>query len=46
MRCAASPSWGGQPLPLNASAWWDGTWWCACAGALAAVNAAITAAAS
>ena len=34
--------WGGQPLPLNASAWWDGTLVLRLRGALAAVNAAIT----
>ncbi len=35
-------AWGGQPLPLNASAWWDGTLVLRLRGALAAVNAAIT----
>jgi glycolate oxidase FAD binding subunit len=34
--------WGGQPLPVNASAWWDGTLVLRLRGALAAVNAAIT----
>lgn len=34
--------WGGQPLPINASAWWDGTLVLRLRGALAAVNAAIT----
>ncbi len=33
--------WGGQPLPINASAWWDGTLVVRLRGALAAVNAAI-----
>jgi len=33
--------WGGQPLPLNASAWWDGTLLVRLRGALAAVQAAI-----
>ena len=32
--------WGGQPLPLNASAWWDGTLVLRLSGAAAAVNAA------
>ena len=33
--------WGGQPLPLNASAWWDGgADRCACAARAAAVEAA------
>lgn len=32
--------WGGQPLPLNASAWWDGTLVLRLAGARAAVDAA------
>ncbi|WP_298825391.1 glycolate oxidase subunit GlcE [uncultured Piscinibacter sp.] len=32
--------WGGQPLPLNASAWWDGTLVVRLRGALAAVQAA------
>ena len=32
--------WGGQPLPLNASAWWDGTLVVRLAGAAAAVEAA------
>jgi glycolate oxidase FAD binding subunit len=32
--------WGGQPLPLNASAWWDGTLAVRLCGALAAVQAA------
>ncbi len=34
--------WGGQPLPINASAWWDGTLVVRLRGALAAVQAAIT----
>lgn len=34
--------WGGQPLPINASAWWDGTLVLRLRGALAAVNSAIT----
>jgi glycolate oxidase FAD binding subunit len=32
--------WGGQPLPLNASAWWDGTLVVRLRGAAAAVAAA------
>jgi glycolate oxidase FAD binding subunit len=32
--------WSGQPLPLNASAWWDGTLVVRLAGAAAAVDAA------
>jgi glycolate oxidase FAD binding subunit len=32
--------WGGQPLPLNASAWWDGMLVLRLAGARAAVDAA------
>jgi glycolate oxidase FAD binding subunit len=32
--------WGGQALPLNASAWWDGTLVIRLRGAAAAVNAA------
>ena len=32
--------WGGQPLPLNASAWWDGMLVLRLSGALAAVRAA------
>jgi glycolate oxidase FAD binding subunit len=32
--------WGGQPLPLNASAWWDGMLVLRLAGAAAAVSAA------
>ena len=32
--------WGGQPLPLNASAWWDGNLIVRLRGALAAVQAA------
>jgi glycolate oxidase FAD binding subunit len=35
--------WGGQPLPLNASAWWDGTLVLRLAGAAAAVRAAAAA---
>ncbi|XHS79247.1 glycolate oxidase subunit GlcE [Burkholderiaceae bacterium UC74_6] len=33
--------WGGQPLPLNASAWWDGALVLRLAGAQAAVRSAI-----
>ena len=33
--------WAGQPLPLNASAWWDGAMVLRLAGAQAAVQAAI-----
>lgn len=33
-------AWGGQPLPLNASAWWDGMLVVRLAGAHAAVQAA------
>jgi len=33
-------AWGGQPLPLNASAWWDGNLILRLRGALAAVQAA------
>lgn len=33
--------WGGQPLPINASAWWDGTLVVRLRGAAAAVEAAI-----
>ncbi len=33
-------AWGGQPLPLNASAWWQGTLAVRLAGAQAAVDAA------
>ena len=32
--------WGGQPLPLHASAWWEGTLVLRLSGAAAAVNAA------
>ncbi|WP_298236224.1 glycolate oxidase subunit GlcE [uncultured Azohydromonas sp.] len=32
--------WGGQPLPLNASAWWDGTLVLRLSGARAAVDSA------
>ena len=32
--------WGGQPLPLNASAWWEGTLVLRLSGAVAAVQAA------
>ena len=32
--------WGGQPLPLNASAWWEGTLVVRLSGAVAAVRAA------
>ena len=34
-------AWGGQPLPLNASAWWDGSLLLRLRGALAAVQSAI-----
>jgi glycolate oxidase FAD binding subunit len=34
--------WGGQPLPLNASAWWDGSLVLRLSGAAAAVRAAQT----
>ena len=33
--------WGGQPLPINASAWWDGTLLVRLRGAHAAVQAAL-----
>ncbi|MCW5667887.1 MAG: glycolate oxidase subunit GlcE [Piscinibacter sp.] len=33
--------WGGQPLPINASAWWDGTLLVRLRGAFAAVQSAI-----
>lgn len=33
--------WGGQPLPINASAWWDGTLLVRLRGAYAAVQSAI-----
>jgi glycolate oxidase FAD binding subunit len=33
--------WGGQPLPINASAWWDGTLLVRLRGAMAAVRAAM-----
>jgi glycolate oxidase FAD binding subunit len=33
-------AWGGQPLPLNASAWWDGVLVLRLSGAAAAVSAA------
>jgi len=33
-------AWGGQPLPLNASAWWDGNLLVRLRGAVAAVQAA------
>ena len=33
-------AWGGQPLPVNASAWWDGSLILRLRGALAAVQAA------
>lgn len=36
-------AWGGQPLPINASAWWDGTLLLRLRGAYAAVQSAITA---
>jgi glycolate oxidase FAD binding subunit len=34
-------AWGGQPLPLNASAWWDGMLLVRLSGAHAAVDAAL-----
>jgi glycolate oxidase FAD binding subunit len=34
-------TWGGQPLPLNASAWWQGVLVLRLAGAAAAVEAAV-----
>ncbi len=34
--------WGGQPLPINASAWWDGMLVLRLCGAAAAVQAAVT----
>ncbi len=34
-------AWGGQPLPLNASAWWDGSLLVRLRGAMAAVRAAM-----
>ncbi len=34
--------WGGQPLPLSASAWWDGMLVLRLAGARAAVESAVT----
>ena len=34
-------TWGGQPLPINASAWWSGTLVLRLSGAAAAVQAAI-----
>ena len=34
-------AWGGKPLPLNASAWWNGTLVVRLRGALAAVQAAM-----
>ena len=33
--------WGGQPLPINASAWWDGMLVLRLSGAVAAVQAAL-----
>ena len=35
-------TWGGQPLPIEASAWWDGALLLRLAGAEAAVQAAVT----
>lgn len=35
-------AWGGQPLPLNASAWWHGSLLVRLSGAVAAVHAART----
>ena len=35
-------AWGGEPLPLNASAWWDGNLLVRLSGAVAAVHAART----
>lgn len=37
---AAVNRWGGQPLPIEASAWWDGALVLRLAGAVAAVDAA------
>lgn len=34
-------AWGGQPLPINASAWWDGALLLRLRGALAAVQTAL-----
>ncbi len=34
-------TWGGQPLPVNASAWWDGTLVLRLSGAAAAVQSAL-----
>jgi len=34
-------TWGGQPLPVNASAWWDGTLVVRLSGAAAAVRSAV-----
>jgi len=34
-------AWGGRPLPINASAWWDGTLVLRLSGARAAVQAAV-----
>ena len=34
-------SWGGQPLPINASAWWDGMLVLRLSGAAAAVQSAV-----
>jgi glycolate oxidase FAD binding subunit len=39
---AALNRWGGQPLPLNASAWWDGSLLLRLSGATAAVQSALT----
>jgi glycolate oxidase FAD binding subunit len=36
-------AWGGRPLPINASAWWDGTLLVRLRGAYAAVQSAIQA---
>ena len=35
-------TWGGQPLPINASAWWSGALVLRLSGAAAAVQAAVT----
>ena len=40
MRSTSSTTWAGQPLPLNASAWWDGNLIVRLRGALAAVQSA------
>jgi glycolate oxidase FAD binding subunit len=42
-RCCSLNQWGGQPLPLSASAWWDGMLVLRLAGARAAVDSACAA---